>query len=198
MKHKIIGTLLISIFVFSMNSTTVNCVGIDDSPNRHFIKQEIELNKEKQELIKLNKKIQIELEELRIEVLELEKEAIEKERKLKELEEQNKQISLGTFQLTAYCSCEKCCSSYAKNRPVDEHGNKIITGSIGTVLQQGVSIAVDPNVIPYNATVIVNGHEYIAHDTGGAIKGNRIDVYFSNHQSAVEFGVQSAEVFIKK
>lgn len=105
-------------------------------------------------------------------------------------------ISLGTFKLTAYCSCQKCCGSYALNRPVDENGNEIVYGSIGVRLEAGVSIAVDPSVIPYGTQVIINGHTYTAHDTGGNIKGNRIDVYFDNHQDAWDFGAQYAEVFV--
>lgn len=107
-------------------------------------------------------------------------------------------ISLGEFKLTAYCSCEKCCGKWAKNRPVDEEGNQIVIGASGEVLEAGISIAVDKNVIPYGSTVLINGQEYIAHDCGGAIKQNRIDVYFDDHQDALEFGVQYAEVFLLK
>ncbi len=32
-------------------------------------------------------------------------------------------VSLGEFRLTAYCSCEKCCDGWAKNRPLDKNGN---------------------------------------------------------------------------
>ena len=98
--------------------------------------------------------------------------------------------------MTAYCSCTHCCGKWAYNRPVDENGNEIVYGSTGEKLIDGVSIAVDPNVIPYNTEVIINDNTYIAHDTGGAIDGNRIDVYFNNHQEALNFGVQYAEVFI--
>lgn len=107
-----------------------------------------------------------------------------------------KKKKLGIFKLTAYCSCEKCCGSYAKNRPVDKNGKQIVYGSSGEVLKEGISIAVDTKVIPYGTTVIIDGNEYIAHDTGGAIKKNRIDVYFEDHQKAVEFGVQQKEVFV--
>ena len=106
--------------------------------------------------------------------------------------------SIGEFKLTAYCSCEKCCGKWAKNRPVDENGNAIVLGSTGEVLKAGRSIAVDPEVIPYGSEVTINGHAYKAQDCGGAIKGNRIDVYFDNHQDALEFGVQYAEVFVEK
>lgn len=105
-------------------------------------------------------------------------------------------VSLGKFKMTAYCSCTHCCGKWAYNRPVDENGNEIVYGSIGERLIGGVSIAVDPNVIPYNTEVIINGNTYIAHDTGGAIDGNKIDVYMSNHQAALDFGVQYAEVFV--
>ena len=105
-------------------------------------------------------------------------------------------IDLGEFILTAYCSCEKCCNGYALNRPVDENGNEIVIGSSGEVLQQGVSVAVDINIIPYYTEIIINENIYIAHDTGGAIKGNRIDVYFNDHQKALEFGKQYANIYI--
>ena len=99
--------------------------------------------------------------------------------------------SLGEFKLTAYCSCEKCCGVWAHNRP-----NGVVYGAIGEELQEGYSIAVDPNVIPYGTEVVINDKIYKAQDCGGAIKGNRIDVYFNNHNDALKFGVQYAEVFV--
>ena len=105
-------------------------------------------------------------------------------------------ISLGEFRLTAYCSCEKCCGKWALNRPKDENGKDIVYGSTGEILIAGQSIAVDPDVIPYGSEIEINGTRYIAHDCGGAIKGNRIDVYFDNHQDALDFGVQYREVFL--
>jgi 3D (Asp-Asp-Asp) domain-containing protein len=105
-------------------------------------------------------------------------------------------ISLGEFKITAYCSCYICCDEYAQNRPIDENGNEIVVGSIGQVLTPEYSIAVDPSVIPYGTVVYFNGNEYIAQDCGGAIKENRIDLYFDSHQDALEYGVQYHEVFI--
>lgn len=103
-----------------------------------------------------------------------------------------KPVSLGEFKLTAYCSCEICCGKWAYNRP-----NGIVYGAIGEELKEGYSIAVDPNVIPYRTEVIINGKTYKAQDCGGAIKGNRIDIYFEDHNDALEHGVQYAEVFVK-
>lgn len=105
-------------------------------------------------------------------------------------------VSLGEFKLTGYCSCKICCNGWSNNRPKDEYGNEIVYGAIGEKLKEGYSIAVDASVIPYRTEVIINGRTYKAQDCGGAIKGNRIDVYFSDHQSAINFGVQYAEVFL--
>lgn len=98
--------------------------------------------------------------------------------------------SLGTFQLTAYCPCKKCCG---KDPEHPEYG---ITAT-GAKAEAGTTIAVDPRVIPYGSTVKINDHIYIAQDTGGAIKKARIDIYFDDHQEASNFGRQWAEIFLK-
>lgn len=105
--------------------------------------------------------------------------------------------SLGDFRMTAYCSCESCCGYWATVRPTDENGNPIVYTASGAVAEAGTTIAVDPSVIPYGTEVKINDHIYIAQDTGGAIKGNRIDVYHDTHDSACAFEVQEAEVFIR-
>lgn len=103
--------------------------------------------------------------------------------------------SLGTYTLTAYCSCKKCCGYWATVRPLDAKGNPIVYTSTGEIAQAGTTIAVDPNKIPYGTKVKINDHIYIAQDIGGAIKGNRIDVYHDNHQDALVFGRQQSEAF---
>ena len=58
-------------------------------------------------------------------------------------------------------------------------------------------ISVDPTVIPLGSKVYVEGYgEAIAGDTGGAIKGNRIDVFFPSQQDAINFGVKQLKVTI--
>lgn len=93
-------------------------------------------------------------------------------------------VSLGEFTLTAYCSCKKCTGKWADG----------ITAS-GLTAEPGM-IAVDPNVISLGSYVMIDGVKYLAADTGGAIKGNRIDVFFTSHASALEYGVQSHEVYL--
>lgn len=54
----------------------------------------------------------------------------------------------------------------------------------------GVTIATDPDVIPLGTEVEIDGHIYIAQDVGGAVSGNRIDLYFDSHDDALQWGVQ--------
>lgn len=106
--------------------------------------------------------------------------------------EEPEQTSLGEFKITHYCPCPKCCGQWADG----------IT-STGTTATEGRTIAVDPEVIPYGSEVVLvyaDGTEatYIAEDCGGAIKDNRIDVYMSSHQAALDAGVKYAEVLINE
>lgn len=79
----------------------------------------------------------------------------------------------------------------------DQWGNKT---RMGTTIRPGV-IAVDPKVIPLGSRVYVqypDGHgEYkVAEDTGGAIKGNRIDVAIMNRGNAKDFGIKPVKVYV--
>jgi len=58
-------------------------------------------------------------------------------------------------------------------------------------------IAVDPNVIPLGTKVYVEGYGYaVAGDTGGAIKGNKIDVFFPNKSQAYNWGRKTVKIRI--
>ena len=94
---------------------------------------------------------------------------------------------LGKFKVTAYCACYDCC----KKRPTDK-GYGITASGVKAV--QGVTIAA-PKTISFGTQIIFDGHEYIVQDRGGAIKGNRIDVYFENHAEAKQFGVKYKDVY---
>ena len=64
---------------------------------------------------------------------------------------------------------------------------------------RGRTIAVDPSVIPLGSRVFIEGYGvFIAEDTGGAIKGNKIDIAVSTHERANELGVQYANVYLLK
>ena len=96
---------------------------------------------------------------------------------------------LGVFKVTAYCPCAKCCGEWT-----DSAKTKIT--SIGAGAYEGVTIAVDPKEIPYGTKLY--GAEFgvrIATDCGGAIKGKRLDLYFSSHEKALEFGVKYVHLY---
>lgn len=59
------------------------------------------------------------------------------------------------------------------------------------------TIAVDPKVIPLGSRMFVEGYGWgVAADTGGAIRGNIIDVYMHSHQEAISWGRRRAEVMV--
>lgn len=60
-------------------------------------------------------------------------------------------------------------------------------------------IAVDPTVIPLGSTVWVEGYgTAIAGDTGGAIKGNKIDVFIPSKDAALQWGRKNVTIKILK
>lgn len=94
---------------------------------------------------------------------------------------------LGEFTVTAYCPFE------------DEYGNATARPYKGEYIAvEGITVAVDPEVIPYGSVVIIDGHSYIAHDCGGAVKGKVIDIYFDNVEEMNAWGKQTKEVYVKR
>lgn len=92
---------------------------------------------------------------------------------------------IGEFKVTAYCPCPKCCGEWADGLTYTE-----------TIATEGRTIAVDPDVIPLGSIVEINGTNYVAEDIGGAIKGNKVDLYFNSHEDALEWGVQYHNVYM--
>lgn len=109
---------------------------------------------------------------------------------------------IGEFRLTAYCPCAKCCDEYAYNRPIDKNGNTIVETASGANAYENHTIAVDPRLIPYGTTVVIEYdgvfYEYVAEDCGGAIKNRRIDIYHNSHIAANEFGIKYGKVYLIK
>ena len=90
----------------------------------------------------------------------------------------------GVYKITAYCPCKKCCG---KSDGITASGEKAI---------EGITVAMDKS-IPFGTKIYIDGvGERIVQDRGGAIKGNRIDLYFDSHQEALNFGRQTKQVTI--
>ena len=81
------------------------------------------------------------------------------------------------FKVTAYCSCAKCCGK--------------VTGrtASGTQATAGHTVAASGQ-FAFGTKLIINGQEYTVEDRGGAIQGNRIDIYMNSHAEAVAWGVK--------
>ena len=90
-----------------------------------------------------------------------------------------------TVEATAYtASCEGCSGITATGIDLIANPNQKV-------------ISVDPSVIPLGSKVYVEGYgEAIAGDTGGAIKGNKIDVFIPSKQDAINFGRKQVKVTI--
>lgn len=94
------------------------------------------------------------------------------------------------FSATAYCACARCCG---KSTGITASGMKA---------QYGV-VAVDTRVIPLGTKLYIENAdgsftygEAIAADTGGAIKGNKVDLFFPTHSEALAFGRKTVNVYI--
>ena len=92
------------------------------------------------------------------------------------------------YEVTYYCSCEKCCDEWANNRK----DGKVI-GAGGVELIAGFSVAAD---LPFGSRLLIDGREYEVQDRGGAIKGKRIDIYCESHDEAIKLGRRTATVEI--
>lgn len=77
----------------------------------------------------------------------------------------------------------------------EEGGTLTATGQ--NLLENPMAIAVDPSVIPLGTRLYVEGYgEAVAVDTGGAIKGNIIDVHFPTIAQCIQWGRRSVQVTI--
>ena len=83
----------------------------------------------------------------------------------------------GVYKVTAYCACSKCCG-----------WNTGITAS-GKMAKANHTIAA-PKTFSFGTKVVINGTTYTVEDRGGAIQGNRIDVYMDSHSEALKWGVR--------
>ncbi len=81
------------------------------------------------------------------------------------------------FKVTAYCPCAKCCG---KTTGITASGTRATAGR--TVAASGQ--------FSFGTKLLINGNEYVVEDRGGAIKGNKIDIYMNSHAEALAWGVR--------
>jgi 3D (Asp-Asp-Asp) domain-containing protein len=93
-----------------------------------------------------------------------------------------KEMTVTATAYTAYCT--GCSGTTATGIDLRSNPNQKV-------------IAVDPSVIPLGTRVWVEGYgEAIAGDTGGAIKGNIIDLFMADQQDALNWGRKTVNIKI--
>ena len=116
----------------------------------------------------------------------------------------NKNYNVKIMTVTAYCPCATCCGwkTNRYGRPVFNYGSKrgyrkkVGYTSTGTPADIG-TIAADTRYVPYGTKLYVQGYGFgIVEDTGGALKGNHIDIFFHSHSEAMRWGVKSMKVAV--
>lgn len=88
-----------------------------------------------------------------------------------------------TYKITAYCPCSKCCGK-----------TNGITAS-GTKATAGRTVAASSK-FAFGTKLNIGGHIYTVEDRGGAIKGNKIDIFVSTHAQALQWGVRYLPVSV--
>lgn len=91
--------------------------------------------------------------------------------------------SMGVWKLTAYCPCEKC----------NGRGRAWKTAS-GAPMVVGRTVAVGG--LPFGTELMIDGQTYVVEDRG--VHGHHVDILHESHAAANRFGIQRAEVFIKR
>ena len=94
--------------------------------------------------------------------------------------------SVKIFKVTAYCPCSKCCGKFT--------GGQTSSGKKAT---SGRTVAASSQY-SFGTKLLINGKEYVVEDRGGAIKGNRIDIYMDSHSKALAWGVKYLPVKVIK
>ena len=87
------------------------------------------------------------------------------------------------YKITAYCPCSKCCGK-----------SNGITAS-GTKATAGRTVAASSN-FALGTKLNINGHIYTVEDRGGAINGNKIDIFVNSHSEALAWGVRYLPVSV--
>lgn len=98
-------------------------------------------------------------------------------------EEPERWESLGTWLLTAYCPLD-CCNG---------RGRAWHTAS-GAPMVIGDTVAVGG--LPFGTKLRIRDHIYTVTDRG--VRGHHVDILYESHRAANKFGMQHAEVFIKR
>lgn len=88
------------------------------------------------------------------------------------------------FTATYYCPCSKCCG---KNDRITASGARATQG-VTVAMPKGYALGSKVLLKDTKGNVLNGGNPYIVQDRGGAIQGNRIDIFVDSHQEALRLG----------
>jgi len=94
------------------------------------------------------------------------------------------------MRVTGYCPCSQCCGSFSDGITANNH--HIQPGDTFVAADKSYQFGTEMVIPGYNSDRSVQ-----VMDRGGAIKGNRLDLFFQTHQQALQWGVQHLDVLIK-
>ena len=94
------------------------------------------------------------------------------------------------MRVTGYCPCEKCCGAFSDGITANNH--RIQPGDTFVAADRSYRFGTEMVIPGYD-----KGQPVKVMDRGGAIKGNRLDLFFHTHQDALQWGVQYLDVLIK-
>lgn len=89
--------------------------------------------------------------------------------------------ALGIYKITNYCGCYECNGQWVGSPT-----------KLGTNYIEGRTVGVDTDYIPLGSKIMIDGHVYVAEDTG-SFNGQVIDVYVDDHS---KFDMKYKEVYI--
>ncbi|MDH4241798.1 MAG: 3D domain-containing protein [Phycisphaerae bacterium] len=95
------------------------------------------------------------------------------------------------MRVTAYCACRRCCGKFADG--ITACGHKIRRGDTFAAADKRYSFGTEMVVAGYN-----NGKPIKVLDRGGAIRGNKLDVFFNSHREARKWGVKYIDVKVRR
>ena len=87
------------------------------------------------------------------------------------------------YKITAYCPCSKCC------------GKSTGRTASGTKATAGRTVAASSK-FAFGTKLNIGGHVYTVEDRGGAVKGNKIDIFVNSHAEALQWGVRYLNVSV--
>jgi len=177
---EIVFTIIIGVIIFG--------IALWQAQKEYNLRQ-LELQQAKQQLEKTADKI--------VDALEKKVDAQEKKAWDAETTKMREEWKTVIMNVSAYCPCKICCERWA-NVPVSSGKRKTASGH---TIHVGDKFVAAPRNYPFGTEMVIEGYAggkiVKVEDVGGAIKGNKLDLYFDSHRAALIWGRRDVPVRVK-